>query len=471
MLIAAKENTVRRVVTTHLPTKWGVFETIGFERDISPGSGGRETAVAIILGNLADGSPLVRIHSECFTGEVLGSLRCDCNDQLDLAMRAIAGEGRGLVIYEHQEGRGIGLMAKLQAYALQDEGLDTVEANRALGFEDDSRDFGLSVAILRELGLGRVRLLTNNPNKVRALADGGIEAEQLSCEAVPNSHSLAYLATKKEKMGHALSLETEEQIGPMSPIRPVSHTDQGFSFATIDDALRELRAGRMIVVVDDEDRENEGDLTMAAEMITPETINFMATHGRGLICLAMTGERLDKLELHPMSTDNSALGGTAFTVSIDVIGDDVATGISAYDRAQTIKAAVDANSCPEDFARPGHVFPLRARPGGVLERRGQTEAAVDLASLAGLQPAGVICEIINDDGTMARLPDLIKFCKKHDLLMVTVADLARYRFDCDYEGSLAAYDGVFPVCNTISPTDPDSIYATNTPCINAELIG
>ena len=469
MLIAAKENTVRRVVTTHLPTKWGVFQTIGFERDILLGSGPRETAVAIILGDLGDETPLVRIHSECFTGEVLGSLRCDCNDQLDLAMRAIASEGRGLVIYEHQEGRGIGLMAKLRAYALQDEGLDTVEANRALGFKDDARDFGLSVAILRELGLDRVRLLTNNPNKVRALIDGGLEAEQLSCEAAPNSHSLAYLRTKKERMGHQLKLNGILPVDRNQPIRSIEQNE--FSFGSVEDAILEFKAGRMIVVVDDEDRENEGDLTMAAEMVTPEAINFMAKHGRGLICVAMTDERLKELEIGSMVPANSALGGTAFTVSIDLIHRDITTGISAYDRAHTIKMAVDPNSHPDDFARPGHVFPLRARPGGVLERRGQTEAAVDLASLAGLQPAGVICEIINDDGTMARLPDLIKFCKKHDLLMVTVADLARYRFDCDYEGSLAAYDGVFPVCNTISPTDPDSIYATNTPCINAELIG
>ena len=469
MLIAAKENTVRRVVTTHLPTKWGVFETIGFERDILPGSGGRETAVAIILGKLADETPLVRIHSECFTGEVLGSLRCDCNDQLDLAMRAIAGEGRGLVIYEHQEGRGIGLMAKLRAYALQDEGLDTIEANRALGFEDDARDFGLSVAILHELGLDRVRLLTNNPNKVRALTEGGIEAEQLSCEAAPNSHSLAYLRTKKEKMGHQLRLNGTRAVDRIQPIGSIDQNE--FSFASVEAAIREFKAGRMIVVVDDEDRENEGDLTMAAEMITPDAINFMAKHGRGLICVAMTDERLKELEIGSMVPANSALGGTAFTVSIDLKRQDITTGISAYDRAQTIQMAVNPNSHPEDFARPGHVFPLCARPGGVLERRGQTEAAVDLASLAGLQPAGVICEIINDEGTMARLPDLIGFCKKHDLLMITVADLARYRFDCDYEGSLAAYDGIFPVCNTISPTDLDRTYPTNTPYINAELIG
>ncbi len=469
MLIAAKENTVRRVVTIHLPTKWGVFQTIGFDRDILLGSGPRETAVAIILGDLGDETPLVRIHSECFTGEVLGSLRCDCNDQLDLAMRAIASEGRGLVIYEHQEGRGIGLMAKLRAYALQDEGLDTVEANRALGFKDDARDFGLSVAILRELGLDRVRLLTNNPNKVRALIDGGLEAEQLSCEAAPNSHSLAYLRTKKERMGHQLKLNGILPVDRNQPIRSIEQNE--FSFGSVEDAILEFKAGRMIVVVDDEDRENEGDLTMAAEMVTPEAINFMAKHGRGLICVAMTDERLKELEIGSMVPANSALGGTAFTVSIDLIHRDITTGISAYDRAHTIKMAVDPNSHPDDFARPGHVFPLRARPGGVLERRGQTEAAVDLASLAGLQPAGVICEIINDDGTMARLPDLIKFCKKHDLLMVTVADLARYRFDCDYEGSLAAYDGMFPVCNTISPTDLDRTFPANTPFINVELIG
>src|SRR6266436_6628855 len=185
--------TVRRIAAARMPTKWGMFQTMAFERVIVNGTRHTDTALALVLGDLTDGAPLVRIHSQCFTGEVLGSLRCDCNDQLQIAMEAIADEGRGLVIYEHQEGRGIGLIAKLQAYALQDEGLDTVEANRALGFKDDARDFGLSVAILRELGLVCVRLLTNNPNKVRALIDGGIEAEQLSCEAAPNSHSLAYL--------------------------------------------------------------------------------------------------------------------------------------------------------------------------------------------------------------------------------------------------------------------------------------
>src|SRR5882724_774685 len=323
---------------------------------------------------------------------------------MEIAMQAIAEEGRGLLIYEHQEGRGIGLSAKLQAYALQDGGLDTVEANHALGFVADCRVFILSAAILHDLGLSLILLLSNNRHKTSALVDSGIEVVvQVPCEAAPTPHSLPYLRTKKEKMGHALNLGQHES----------SEWDEDFEFAGIEEAIGELQAGRMIVVVDDEDRENEGDLTMAAEMITPESVNFMAMHGRGLICLAMTGESLDELDLAPMTADNTALGRTAFTVSIDVKGPDVTTGISAYDRAGTIRAITDRGSRPEDFARPGHVFPLRARAGGVLERRGQTEAAVDLASLAGLHPAGVICEIVNDDGaTLEALEGFIPVCPR-----------------------------------------------------------
>lgn len=199
------------------------------------------------------------------------------------------------------------------------------------------------------------------------------------------------------------------------------------AFCDIPTALEEIRSGRMVVVVDDEDRENEGDLTIAAERTTPRAINFMATHGRGLICLAMTPERVDFLGLDPMSRQNTARFGTAFTESIDAIGRGVTTGISAHDRAETILCAIDAQTCASDLARPGHVFPLRAKSGGVLEREGQTEAAVDLARLAGLSPAGVICEIMNDDGTMARVPDLIVFCANHNLKMVAIADLIEYR--------------------------------------------
>ena len=182
----------------------------------------------------------------------------------------------------------------------------------------------------------------------------------------------------------------------------------------------------MIVVVDDEDRENEGDLTLAAEFVTPEAINFMATHGRGLICLTLTEERADYLRLPPMASENTSRFGTAFTESIEA-REGVTTGISAADRAHTIKTAIAPEASANDLARPGHVFPLRARKGGVLVRAGQTEASVDLARMAGLIPAGVICEIMNPDGTMARVPDLIEFCKLHNMLMLTVADLIRHR--------------------------------------------
>jgi 3,4-dihydroxy-2-butanone 4-phosphate synthase/GTP cyclohydrolase II len=428
--------TLRRVVSTQIPTKWGTFELIGFEHEICNGTRHYETAFAMILGDVAQGAPLVRVHSQCFTSEVLGSLRCDCSDQLEIAMTAIAAEGRGLVIYEHQEGRGIGLMAKLRAYALQDAGLDTVDANRELGFADDCRDFSLPAAILHALGVTQIRLLSNNPQKSRALAGAGIEiVDQIPCEAAPTPHSFAYLRAKREKMGHRLTLVdstgTEYAKDYYAEARSV--------FATIEDAIKELQSGRMVVVVDDEDRENEGDLVMAAEMVTPQAINFMATHARGLICLAMTGERLDALDLPPMVSDNTALHGTAFTVSIDAVGYGVTTGISAHDRARTIQVAIDPTSRPEDLARPGHIFPLRARPGGVLERRGQTEAAVDLTRLAGLVPAGVICEIANHDGTMARLPELVRFCKLHNLLIISVADLAASRLNAEHDGSNAKY--------------------------------
>jgi GTP cyclohydrolase II len=195
-----------RIASTRMPTKWGMFDAIGFERD-GRDDGRIETALAMVMGDLTEGAPLLRIHSQCFTGEVLGSLRCDCHDQLEMAMQVITEEGRGLVIYEYQEGRGIGLIAKLEAYEMQDAGLDTVEANHALGFRADYRDFSLPSAILRDLGVKRVRLLSNNPRKASALTAGGIEVvAQLACEAVPNEHSFAYLRTKKEKMGHALTL-------------------------------------------------------------------------------------------------------------------------------------------------------------------------------------------------------------------------------------------------------------------------
>jgi 3,4-dihydroxy 2-butanone 4-phosphate synthase/GTP cyclohydrolase II len=197
-------------------------------------------------------------------------------------------------------------------------------------------------------------------------------------------------------------------------------------FCDVESAVADIRAGRMVVVVDDEDRENEGDLTLAAEKVTPEAINLMARYGRGLICMAMTEERLEHLRIGPMTAENTSNYGTAFCESVDA-REGVTTGISAYDRAHTIAVAIDPVSRPADLARPGHVFPLRARKGGVLVRAGQTEASVDLARLAGLVPAGIICEIMRDDGSMARVPDLIEFCRQHNLKMLTVAELIRYR--------------------------------------------
>jgi 3,4-dihydroxy 2-butanone 4-phosphate synthase / GTP cyclohydrolase II len=198
------------------------------------------------------------------------------------------------------------------------------------------------------------------------------------------------------------------------------------AFTDVPTALEEIRAGRMIIVVDDEDRENEGDLTLAAESVTPEAINFMAKFGRGLVCLAMTEERLDYLRLGPMSAENTSQYGTAFCEAFDARAG-VTTGISAADRSRSIQVAIDPATKPSDLAKPGHMFPLRAKKGGVLVRAGQTEAAVDLARLAGMVPAGIICEIMKDDGTMARVPDLIGFCKEHGMKMLTVAELIRYR--------------------------------------------
>jgi 3,4-dihydroxy 2-butanone 4-phosphate synthase/GTP cyclohydrolase II len=203
-------------------------------------------------------------------------------------------------------------------------------------------------------------------------------------------------------------------------------TDRATAFATVEEAIEDIRQGKFVVVVDAADRENEGDLTIAAQFATPEAINFMATHGRGLICLCLTEERCDQLRLQLMTDRNEAPFGTAFTISIEA-REGITTGISAPDRSRTVQVAIDPSKGPADLVQPGHVFPLRAKQGGVLRRAGQTEAAVDLAGLAGLNPAGVVCEVMNDDGTMARVPDLIPYCEEHGLKMITVADLIEYR--------------------------------------------
>jgi 3,4-dihydroxy 2-butanone 4-phosphate synthase/GTP cyclohydrolase II len=237
--------------------------------------------------------------------------------------------------------------------------------------------------------------------------------------------------------------------------------NERMNFASIPQAIEDFRKGKLLVVVDDEDRENEGDLTIAADKISPEAINFMATHGRGLICLALDAEICARLDLQPMSPVNTARFGTAFCEAIDA-AEGVTTGISAYDRAHTIKVAMDAKTRPPDLARPGHVFPLRARPGGVLVRSGQTEAAVDLARLAGFSPGGVICEVMNEDGTMSRVPQLLEFCRRYGLKMISVADLIRYRLQTekfierDAAGHLKTPQGEFATIRYLNRLDNEA---------------
>ena len=261
-------------------------------------------------------------------------------------------------------------------------------------------------------------------------------------------------------------------------------------FARVEDAVAAFREGRMIIVVDDEDRENEGDLTIAAEKVTPEAINFMARYGRGLICLSMTGARLDELDVPLMVSQNTSRFETGFCVSIESKGR-TTTGISAADRSETVRAAIDPATQPSDLARPGHMFPLRARPGGVMERAGQTEAAVDLARIAGLYPAGVICEVLNEDGTMARVPDLAKVAKKHGLLMITIADLIQYRIRSEslvkqvasaklptaygdfiihvFETSLDTQEHVALVCGDIS-SGKDVLVRVHSSCLTGDVL-
>ncbi len=233
------------------------------------------------------------------------------------------------------------------------------------------------------------------------------------------------------------------------------------NFASIPEAIEDFRQGKVLIIVDDEDRENEGDLTIAAEKITPEAINFMATHGRGLICLALDAELCRRLDLHAVSPVNTARFSTAFCEPIDA-AEGVTTGISAFDRAHTIRVAMDPTTRPQDLARPGHVLPLRARPGGVLVRSGQTEAAVDLARLAGLLPGGVICEIMNENGTMARVPQLFEFCRRYGLKMISVADLIRYRMQTerfiepDGTGEIDTAFGRFQVRRFVSRMDNET---------------
>lgn len=428
-------------------------------------------------GNFKEGVP-VRIHDQCLTSEVFGSRRCDCKEQLLLSLEYISVHG-GAVVYLQQEGRGIGLANKIAAYALQDAGMDTVDANLHLGFPEDIRQYGVIPSILKDMKIKSIQLMTNNPRKVDRLTSLGVKVENTIPMVVKraNKHNLLYLETKQRRMNHKnfgemlnrglqpqatnggivfepttsrptslaetiLNLRdiggttVEVEVEDNHPMDGVTAREDGYCFGrqSVEDAIEAIARGDMVCVVDDMNRENEGDLIMAADLCTPEMMAKIIRYTSGVICIAMEGDRMDELELPPMLVNNEDPKGTAFSVTVDAVKENgITTGISARDRSTTVRLLANPQTNSKDFSRPGHIFPLRARSGGVLERDGHTEATVDLARLAGRSPCGVLCEIVSEDEPteMARLPELIKFCKKHDMVLTSIVDLQQYRRDTE----------------------------------------
>jgi 3,4-dihydroxy 2-butanone 4-phosphate synthase/GTP cyclohydrolase II len=411
----------------------------------------------------------------------------------------------GCIIYLQQEGRGIGLANKIAAYALQDYGLDTVDANLHLGFPEDSREYGIVPSILSDMKIGSIQLMTNNPRKVERLSSLGVNVERTLPMVVPktNPFNRKYMETKQERMNHAnlsalftpppgttatdgdntgapagvASVGGEEMVrgmfnGQMAWSRKtiasqyinngtefganavqvslmvvvdeeeidvdgeeaagVTASDDGYCFGkeSVVQAIEAVGRGEMVVVVDDMDRENEGDFIMAADQCTALAMARIVRYSSGVVCVAMEGDRMEALNLPPMLTNNEDPKGTAFSVTVDATKEHgITTGISALDRAITIQKLADPTSTKLDFNRPGHIFPLRARAGGVLERDGHTEASVDLARLAGRSPVGVLCEIVSEDNPieMMRLPEIKRFCKQHGFVLTSIVDIAQYR--------------------------------------------
>ncbi|CAB1114158.1 unnamed protein product [Ectocarpus sp. CCAP 1310/34] len=432
-----------------LPTPRGKFRLRSYRHE---GHGRSMEPVVMVAGDLQDleGVP-VRVHDQCLTSEVLGSLRCDCKEQLELALDYISEHG-GCVIYMQQEGRGIGLANKVAAYALQDGGLDTVDANRHLGFDDDLRSYEAVEHILADMGIKSIKLMTNNPFKLKCLKSMGIKVlSRIPMLVPPNVHSLAYLRAKAHRMSHVLHQLDDVEILSESPsggatapvalplnevgaIRGGESTrgseeaepdEEGYAFGrdSVLAAIEAVRSGKCVVVTDDEGRENEGDLVFAAEKATEDLLAFTIRHTSGVICASLGARRLQELRLPQMVENNEDPKMTAFAITVDAkFG--TSTGISAGDRATTLRALADPEAGPQDFNRPGHIFPLRYTPGGVLERGGHTEAAVDLATLAGLSPVGVLCEITTKDGKdMARVPELKEFCAEHGLVLTSIQDM------------------------------------------------
>lgn len=473
------------VAETNLPTDVGQFRLRAYRTpQASNEFTGNEPCVIYATNNPPFGDSNggfredvpVRIHDQCLTSEVFRSQRCDCKEQLKMALKYIAENG-GAIIYLQQEGRGIGLANKVAAYALQDDGMDTVDANLHLGFPEDARQYGAVPNILKDMKIGSIQLMTNNPRKVHRLRALGVEISQTLPMVVPktNPYNHRYLEAKHQRMAHtnlsplfvrngnmipkrmslaeeyvtegeemaanaiqvSLSasqnstlevvngIENEEEVG-------VTAHEDGYCFGrqSVEDAIKAVREGKMVVVVDDMDRENEGDLIMASEACTPEDMAKIVRYSSGVICIAMEGKRMDELNLPAMVVNNEDPKSTAFSVTVDATREHgITTGISAADRAKTVNLLADPKTKATDFARPGHIFPLRARDGGVLERDGHTEAAVDLAILAGRGRSGILCEIVSEESPteMARLPELKRFCQRHGFVLTSIVDIAQYR--------------------------------------------
>lgn len=382
---------------TRLPTERGTFR-VRIYKDVTSGA----DITVLVFGSVdgARGLP-VRIHDQCMTSEVLGSLKCDCKDQLDFAIAFLQQNPPGMVIYLPQEGRGIGLSNKVAAYALQEEGFDTVDANRKLGLGDDERCYDSVPAILDDNGVRSIALMTNNPRKIEAVQKlGVVVAKRIPCvTAVRSAAAKHYLETKTARMGHL----------------------QDVDFSALAAAVAALQQGNPVIVMDDASRENEGDLVLAAQHATPAQMAFMVRHTTGIVCAAMTAARAQQLRLPLMVPENTDKHQTAFAVSCDAVT--TSTGVSAADRATTLRCLANAQTTPAMLSRPGHIYPLIAHAGGLKKRRGHTEAGVELCRRAGLVEVAVIAELTNDDGTMKRLNDCATFAAKYDIPLITVQQL------------------------------------------------
>lgn len=389
-----------------------------------------------------------------------------------MALKHVAHQG-GAVIYMQQEGRGIGLANKVAAYALQDVGLDTVDANLHLGFPEDCRNYGAIPSILHDMKIGSIKLMTNNPRKIKRMKELGVKVDDTVAMVVPstNPYNHRYLEAKHDRMDHQ-NLEhlfddssSSEEVplvdeaylnesggGMAKNAVEMSLTafseeddedeagclarDDGYCFGrkSVEDAIAATRDGKMVVVVDDMNRENEGDLIMAADACTPEDMAFIVRYSSGVICIAMDESRMDELNLPQMINNNEDPKQTAFTVTVDAsTKHGITTGISSVDRAKTMNLLADMSTTADDFVRPGHIFPLRAREGGVLARDGHTEAGIDLAHLAGRSRAGILCEIVSEEHPteMMRLPEMKRFCRQHGLVLTSIVDLIQYRKDTE----------------------------------------